>query len=109
MDHRDLRRRQKTAHRRSLRPVEQQNGRYKVHPILSWSDADVSEYLERHDLPLHPLYHQGYRSLGDVHSTFPTTADQDPREGRLLGQKKECGLHLPLSPEASASLKSSGL
>lgn len=98
-----------TAHRKSLRPVEVQNGRYKVHPILSFSEDDVNRYLAEHDLPLHPLYHQGYRSIGDVHSTVPTTPDQDPREGRILGQKRECGLHLPLSPEQAASLKSSGL
>jgi phosphoadenosine phosphosulfate reductase len=102
-------RQKQTSHRAQLRPVEQQNGRYKVHPILSWTDEEVTAYLERHDLPLHPLYEQGYRSIGDVHSTIPTTADQDPREGRILGQKRECGLHLPLTPEQGLSLRSSGL
>ena len=98
-----------TSHRARLRPVEQQDGRYKIHPILSWTEEDVNAYLARHGLPQHPLVAQGYRSIGDVHSTIPTTPDQDPREGRLLGQKRECGLHLPLSPEQSASLRSSGL
>lgn len=100
---------EQTEHRAALRRVDVQDGRVKVHPILHWSLADVEAYLERHELPHHPLYAQGYRSIGDVHSTLPTTPDMDPREGRILGKKRECGLHLPLSPEANESLKSSGL
>jgi hypothetical protein len=33
----------------------------------------------------------------------------DPRDGRILGKKRECGLHLPLTEEENQSLKSSGL
>ena len=98
-----------TEHRARLRSVERQGGRYKVHPILTWSDDAVASYLKRHDLPLHPLVAQGYRSIGDVHSTIPTLPDQDPRDGRILGKKRECGLHLPLTREEEASLKSSRL
>lgn len=98
-----------TEHRASLPRVGMQNGRVKLHPILQWSEEDVDAYMERHDLPYHPLYAEGYRSIGDTHSTLPTTADMDPRDGRLLGKKKECGLHLPLTPAQNQSLKSSGL
>lgn len=98
-----------TEHRRNLRHVEKQDGRYKVHPILRWTDEDVQRYGDEHDLPPHPLVAQGYRSIGDWHSTLPTAPDQDPRDGRILGKKKECGLHLPLTPAQNASLKSSGL
>ncbi|MBC7171356.1 MAG: phosphoadenylyl-sulfate reductase [Polyangiaceae bacterium] len=98
-----------TEHRAALRPVEVQNGRVKVHPILGFTDDDVNRYMEQHDLPFHPLYAQGYRSIGDHHSTLPTTGDMDPRDGRILGKKRECGLHLPLSREQNQSLKSSGL
>ncbi len=102
-------RHEQTTHRASLRVVERQNGRLKVHPILRWDGEAVAEYLSEHDLPRHPLYDEGYRSIGDWHSTLPTTPGQDPREGRILGRKRECGLHLPLSPDEDASLKSSGL
>ncbi|MAQ19497.1 MAG: phosphoadenylyl-sulfate reductase [Sandaracinus sp.] len=98
-----------TAHRAGLRRVDVQNGRIKVHPILHWSSEDVASYLERHDLPVHPLLEEGYRSIGDVHSTLPTTADMDPRDGRILGKSRECGLHLPMSEDVGKSLKSSGL
>ena len=98
-----------TEHRRALRKLELQDGRYKIHPILDWDEGRVDEYLHRHSLPYHPLHGEGYRSIGDWHSTLPTLADQDPREGRILGQKRECGLHLPISPEQDASLRSSAL
>ena len=98
-----------TDHRAGLRVVDEQDGRYKIHPILKWDNDRVEAYLKEHDLPHHPLYAEGYRSIGDVHSTLPTTDDMDPRDGRILGQKRECGLHLPLSEAQNASLKSSGL
>ncbi len=98
-----------TEHRAALRPVEVQNGRVKVHPILGFTDEDVARYMDRFDLPYHPLYAQGYRSIGDHHSTLPTTPDMDPRDGRILGRKKECGLHMPMSEAQKQSFKSSGL
>jgi phosphoadenosine phosphosulfate reductase len=98
-----------TDTRAAMRRVDTQDGRYKVHPILDWTEKDVESYMERHDLPFHPLYEQGYRSIGDHHSTLPVTPDMDARAGRMLGSKKECGLHLPLSEAAAISLKSSGL
>ncbi len=100
-------RRGQTAHRRDLPRVGVQDGVIKIHPILEWSTTDVVGYLSDHNLPLHPLVSEGYRSIGDVHSTLPTTPDMDPRAGRLLGKKQECGLHL--SAAENRSLKSSGL
>lgn len=84
-------------HRASLNHVEQQGPYTKVCPILHFTDDDVRRYLALHDLPYHPLYEQGYRSIGDVHSTRPTLAGQDAREGRSLGKQGECGLHTTLA------------
>jgi len=98
-----------TEHRAGLERIGEQDGRVKIHPILRWSPERIHDYLEARDLPHHPLYADGYRSIGDVHSTLPTTADMDPRDGRILGKSRECGLHLPLTPEENESLGSSGL
>jgi len=98
-----------TEHRAGLRRIDQQDGRVKIHPILRWSSDDMHAYMAKHDLPFHPLVAEGYRSIGDHHSTIPTTADMDPRDGRILGKKRECGLHMPLTEEEDQSLKSSGL
>lgn len=97
-----------TEFRAGLRKVELQDGTYKVHPILDWTKEDVEAYMDAHDLPLHPLYVWGYKSIGDVHSTIPVEPDADDRAGRRLGEKRECGIHLP-SADEEASRKASGL
>ncbi len=63
-----LRRRQART-RSHARFVEFSRGRYKVHPIADWSNRDVGRYLKQHDLPWHPLFDQGYVSIGDTHTT----------------------------------------
>lgn len=100
---------EQTKHRATLRPVEQQNGVYKVHPILSWTGKEVGEYLAKHDLPYHPLVEQGYASIGDTHSTRKVTDGMDERDGRFTGLRQECGLHLPETTEENESRGSSGL
>jgi phosphoadenosine phosphosulfate reductase len=97
-----------TAFRAGLRKVERKDGVYKVHPILSFSEEDVFHYMRANDLPYHPLYKRGYRSIGDVHSTAPTREGEDPRAGRRLGEHSECGLHTP-RVATDESLKSSSL
>lgn len=98
---------EQTDHRKNLPKVGILDGRVKVHPILDWDNAQVENYLQTHNLPRHPLYYQGYKSIGDVHSTLPVVEGQDARAGRLLGSKKECGLHL--SAEENTSLSASNL
>ena len=100
---------EQTEHRAGLRRIDRQDGRLKIHPILHWTGEQIASYMERYDLPYHPMFEQGYRSIGDHHSTIPTTSDMDPRDGRILGKTRECGLHLPLTEEQNQSLKSSGL
>ena len=101
-------RKNQTSFRSGLRRVELKDGIYKVHPILNFDEEDVHRYLRSNDLPYHPLYRRGYRSIGDVHSTTPTREDEDPRAGRRLGVHSECGIHLP-RVASDASLKSSAL
>lgn len=103
-------RRDQTRHRQNLKPVDLQGNQYKVLPILDWNSKMVYEYLTAHDLPYHPFFDQGYVSVGDWHSSRPLMAhDEDERDTRFHGLKQECGLHLPLSPEAGQSLDSSAL
>jgi len=73
--------------------VELRNGRYKVHPIADWTDRDVGMYLQRHRLPYHPLWEQGYVSIGDWHTTHPLHEVDSEEETRFFGLKRECGLH----------------
>src|SRR5690606_26573655 len=83
-------RRVQTNHRANLAYVQQQGQHTKVCPILDFTDDDVRSYLKQHDLPYHPLYEQGYRSIGDVHSTRPTL----PAE-RDAGARRSVAAHGP--------------
>jgi len=86
-------RRQQTAHRENLPVVSVLRGRFKVHPIIDWTNKDVHQYLTKHGLPYHPLWDQGYVSVGDVHSTKPLTLGMDESDTRFSGGQRECGLH----------------
>jgi phosphoadenosine phosphosulfate reductase len=69
------------------------NGRLKLHPIVDWTDRDVHGYLKHHQLPYHPLWHQGYVSIGDTHTSRPLQSGLSAEESRFFGIKRECGLH----------------
>ena len=88
-----------TDHRASLPVVGRQGERTKILPILNWTARDVHAYLVDHDLPYHPLFDQGYATVGDWHSSRPFSADDDhERDTRFGGLKQECGLHLESEP-----------
>jgi len=69
-------------------------GLVKVNPLATWSDDDVAYYLRAHDLPEHPLWAQGYASIGCAPVTIKPLRAGDRRSGRWAGaEKEECGLH----------------
>lgn len=85
-----------TDFRKTLGRVAFDGARHKVMPILNWSRRDVFEYMQKHDLPQHPLWEKGYTTVGDWHSSRAVTAgDADDRSTRFGGLKQECGIHLP--------------
>lgn len=67
--------------------------RWKVHAIADWTDRDVHHYLKSNDLPYHPLWEQGYVSIGDHHTTRPIHEVDHAEETRFFGHRRECGLH----------------
>lgn len=73
--------------------VEWRQGRWKLHPIADWSDRDVGRYLQKHGLPYHPLWEQGYISIGDTHTTQRWQPGMEAEDTRFCGLKRECGLH----------------
>ena len=82
------------ADSRKQTPFVAHNGQYyKVAPIADWSDRDVYQYLNKHDLPYHPLWEQGYVSIGDTHTTRSVHDVDSLEETRFFGLKRECGLH----------------
>ncbi|MFK7909618.1 MAG: phosphoadenylyl-sulfate reductase [Akkermansiaceae bacterium] len=77
--------------------AEQQKRTLKVYPILDWADAQVASYFYDHDLPRHPLEAEGYKTMGDWHSTRPVGEGESAEQSRFDGAKYECGLHLDSS------------
>ncbi|BBN13532.1 hypothetical protein MPTK1_6g04280 [Marchantia polymorpha subsp. ruderalis] len=81
----------------------------KVQPLAYWEFRDCWDYIEKYQLPYHPLHDQGYPSIGDMQSTLPVPKSQwfeygGERSGRFQGiknkdgsTKTECGIHAPTS------------
>ena len=86
-------RRTQAKTRSRIFPIEFRRARYKVHPLFDWSDRDIGRYLEKHRLPYHPLWKEGYVSIGDWHTTRSLAEVTSPEELRFFGLKRECGLH----------------
>ncbi|WP_299083649.1 phosphoadenylyl-sulfate reductase [uncultured Paraglaciecola sp.] len=86
-------RRSQSDMRESLPVVQKLQNQYKIYPIIDWSNKDVHMYLKQHDLPYHPLWEQGYVSIGDWHSTRSLEEGMNEQDTRFFGLKRECGLH----------------
>jgi phosphoadenosine phosphosulfate reductase len=94
-------RRDQTRARATARVAEQADGHVRIHPLLSWDERKIWEYIDRHDLPTHPLFQQGYVSIGCAPCTRPVHIGEGQRDGRWAGTgKTECGLHLPSFDDA---------
>ncbi len=88
-------RRSQSDTRRQLGILQRQGQAVKVYPIADWSDRDVHRYLKAHDLPYHPLWEQGYVSIGDRHTSRPLSEGMSEQDTRFFGLLRECGLHQP--------------
>ncbi|MBN7137227.1 phosphoadenosine phosphosulfate reductase [Lysobacter enzymogenes] len=91
-------RRSQSGSRANLDFLQIKDGRWKLHPLADWSDRDVWQYLQAHDLPYHPLWHDGYVSIGDVHTTRRLEPGMREEDTRFFGLKRECGLHFDSEP-----------
>lgn len=82
--------------RSSLQPLEIDSmGILKLNPFFSWFFDNVNAYIRENNVPYNKLLDQGYKSIGDWHSTSKSgEGDLGERAGRWKGtQKTECGLH----------------
>ncbi len=86
-------RREQSGSRGKLPVLAIQRGRFKFLPVIDWSNKDVFYYFKEFDLPYHPLWEQGYLSVGDVHTTTKWEPGMSEEQTRFFGLKRECGLH----------------
>lgn len=95
-------RREQWASRAAIRKVEldhDHDGIVKLNPLADWAKDEVWEYLADNDVPTHPLYAQGYTSIGCAPCTRPIAEGEEDRAGRWwweTGAPKECGIHCPI-------------
>jgi phosphoadenosine phosphosulfate reductase len=89
-------RREQSEERKFIAKAEQVNQGWKLSPLADWSAVELSDYLERNQVPRHPLYARGYRSIGCDPCTRATEAGEESRAGRWWWEEqavKECGIH----------------
>lgn len=92
-------RRSQAATRAGIAKVDiddEHGGIVKISPLADWTPERVATYVEDHQVPTHPLFEQGYRSIGCAPCTRPVGEDEDERAGRWwweVDAPKECGLH----------------
>lgn len=68
----------------------------KLAPLADWTEDDIWEYIEEHDVPYNPLFDEGYKTISCRICTTPVQPGEDKRAGRwrwFNEHDKECGLH----------------
>ena len=71
------------------------DGKIKVNPLAYWTPDMIQDAFKRFKLPQHPLFDEGFASIGCQPCTRRVEAGEDARAGRWSGQEKtECGIHL---------------
>ncbi|KMV72358.1 phosphoadenosine phosphosulfate reductase [bacteria symbiont BFo2 of Frankliniella occidentalis] len=86
-------RREQSESRSQLQVLSVSRGIFKFLPIVDWDNRQVYQYLKKHGLSYHPLWEQGYLSVGDTHTTRKWEPGMREEETRFFGLKRECGLH----------------
>jgi phosphoadenosine phosphosulfate reductase len=83
--------------RKNIQALDYLDDRFKLMPIYDWDNRMIHQYLKQHNLPYHPLWDEGYVSIGDRHTSRPLTADMIEEDTRFFGQLRECGIHSELA------------
>lgn len=86
-------RREQSGSRAKLPVLAIARGVFKLLPIIDWDNRQVYQYLTQNGLSYHPLWEQGYLSVGDTHTTRKWEPGMSEEETRFFGLKRECGLH----------------
>ncbi len=91
-------RKEQSETRNNLHVVEwdENNGLIKINPLLHWTEEEVKDYIDAHNIPYNPLYNKGYASIGCQPCTRAIEPGETLRAGRWWwenAEAKECGLH----------------
>ncbi len=103
------RKRYQTPDRASMPILERVEGEQaKLNPLAYWTAKDVTGYLRKFNLPVHPLLALGFLSIGCQPCTTRVADGEDERAGRWRNTGKiECGIHFVDGKWVQAPNKSS--
>ena len=88
------RKRYQTSQRAALPFAEVSDGRIKINPLARWTEAEINHAFKDFRLPRHPLFDDGFASIGCAPCTRRILDGEDSRAGRWAGSEKtECGIH----------------
>jgi phosphoadenylyl-sulfate reductase (thioredoxin) len=96
-------RRGQSAERAAIEVFDRSVSPVRISPLAEWSADDVIAYASERGLPEHPLYAQGFGSIGCAPCTRAVLPGEEERAGRWWWEDdaaKECGLHF--SPDGRA-------
>jgi len=83
-----------TNNRQSMSHIDYIRKRLTLRPLLNWTKKDVFYYMEKNNLPQHPLFEKGYSTVGDWHSSTAENSNSKGRSTRFGGLSEECGIHV---------------
>lgn len=91
-------RRSQSITRKDINTVEwdEVNGLIKINPLIDWTEKQVWEYIDSHNVPVNPLHKKGFPSIGCLPCTRAIFPGEDVRAGRWWWENpdtRECGLH----------------
>lgn len=62
----------------------------RVHPVLTFRERDIWDYMFKYNLPIHPKYREGFRSIDGIRDSLKTS-DKPAWEQDLEGTKERAG------------------
>jgi len=88
------RKRYQSSTRAALPTFELLDGRIKINPLAGFGATEIEAAFKQFKLPQHPLYYDGFKSIGCKPCTLRVADGADARSGRWAGSDKtECGIH----------------
>jgi phosphoadenosine phosphosulfate reductase len=79
----------------------------KISPLADWTPEQVEQYTAENKVPVHPLYLQGYASIGCGPCTRALRPGETERAGRWWWEDeahKECGIHFTADGRAKRNV-----
>src|SRR2546423_600720 len=89
-------RRDQSESRAGVSQIAHEGHLVKVSPLANWTQEQVEDYTVQNRVPVHPLYAQGYTSIGCAPCTRGIKPGESERSGRWWWEQdadKECGIH----------------